>query len=254
MEKNEYEMMYRLETSYWWFLGKHFLVRDQFETLKLESLSPCSILDIGSGTGANLDALEKFGTVYGVEQSPEAIGFLKKRGARNIICSDANETLPFRDGTFSAVTCLDVLEHLDRDAFLLQEMLRVCRPKGYLFITVPAFKAFWSPHDAALHHRRRYTKERMLRRVRGLEGAVVKTSYYNMLLSVPILAIRKLKSALSPGDQSRSDFYLSLPGFLNRALALLFKLEIVFLRYVHFPFGVSLLVIFQKNETEGGGA
>ena len=253
MEKSEYEIMYKLETSYWWFLGKQFLVEDQFKGLDVDPPKECRILDVGAGTGVNIRTLEKFGYVCGVERSSEAIRFLRKRGVRNVICSDANVPLPFRDRVFSAVTCLDVLEHLDQDEFLLSEMHRVCKPGGYIFITVPAFHIFWSSHDIALHHKRRYSKEEMLLRIKNLRCRVVKATYYNMILSIPIWLFRKLKSAASIKDHSESDFFLPLPGFLNKSLGLLFKLEITILRYFTYPFGVSLLVILQKeNESRIG--
>jgi len=251
MEKSEYEIMYKLESSYWWFLGKQFLVEDQFRGLGVDPPDRCRILDIGSGTGLNVKTLEKFGNVCGIERSPEAIRFLRKRGVSNVICSDANVTLPFRDGVFSAVTCLDVLEHLDEDEFLLREMHRVCKPGGYIFITVPAFRIFWSPHDIALHHKRRYSKEEMLLRIKNLKCRVEKATYYNMVLSVPIWLFRKLKSAASRKGHSESDFFLSIPDFLNRSLRLLFKFEITFLRYFNYPFGVSLLVILQREDEHG---
>jgi SAM-dependent methyltransferase len=247
MEKSEYEIMYKLETSYWWFLGKQFLVEDQFRKLSIDPPNRCRILDIGSGTGQNIETLQRDGEVCGLESSSEAIRFLRKRGVRNVICSDANEPLPFRDGVFSAVTCLDVLEHLDRDEYLLTEMHRVCKPGGYIFITVPAFRMFWSPHDIALHHKRRYSKEAMLLRIKNVGCRVVKATYYNLTLSIPIWLVRKLKSMASLKDHSESDFFLPLPGLLNKSLGLLFKLEITFLRYFNYPFGVSLLVILQKE-------
>jgi SAM-dependent methyltransferase len=253
MEKSEYEIMYNLESSYWWFLGKQFLVEDQFRSLGLDPPNRCRILDIGSGTGQNIRTLEKFGNVCGVERSSEAIRFLRKRGVRNVICSDANVTLPFRDGVFSAVTCLDVLEHLDEDESLLTEMHRVCEPGGYIFITVPAFRMFWSPHDIALHHKRRYSKGEMLLRIKGLRCRVKKVTYYNMVLSVPIWLFRKLRSVTSLKNHSESDFFTPLPGFLNKSLESFFKLEITFLRYRNYPFGVSLLVILQREDEHGIG-
>ena len=253
MEKSEYEIMYSLESSYWWFLGKQFLVEDQFRSLCLEPSNRCRILDIGSGTGQNIRTLERFGNVCGVERSSEAIRFLRKRGVRNVICSDANVTLPFRDGVFSAVTCLDVLEHLDQDEFLLMEMYRVCEPGGYIFITVPAFRMFWSPHDIALHHKRRYSREAMLHRIEGLRCKIKKVTYYNMVLSVPIWLFRKLRSVAPLKNHAESDFFTPLPDFLNKSLELLFKLEITFLRYLNYPFGVSLLVILQREGERGIG-
>jgi SAM-dependent methyltransferase len=251
MEKSEYEIMYSLESSYWWFIGKQFLIRRELESLTGSLGAGCRILDIGSGTGLNLRILEEYGKVFGIERSTEAIGFLKKRGLSDIACADARESLPFSNDTFSAVTCLDVLEHVDDDEFLLSEMYRVCKPGGNLVITVPAFQLFWSPHDVALHHRRRYTKRQMLGRIKDTQCRILKATYYNMILALPIMGFRKLKSSLAFGTFSQSDFFIRLPEFLNKFLATLFKLEIRLLRYFDYPFGVSLLVILQKGGEKG---
>jgi len=247
MEDDEYKVMYNLEESYWWFVGKQFLVRHSLKRLSVNDFNPEKILDIGCGTGIILKILEKSATAYGMELSPEAIGFLRKRGLRLITCSDANQSIPFKNDTFSAVTCLDVLEHLENDLTLLKEMVRVCKPDGYILITVPAFDIFWSPHDVALHHRRRYTRKQMLDNVRELHCRVIKASYYNTVLSVPILAVRKFKSFFLHRRHAQSDFFITLPDCLNRALSLLFAAEIYCLRFLDFPFGVSFLLILKKH-------
>jgi SAM-dependent methyltransferase len=46
--------------------------------------------------------------------------------------------LPYGDGTFDHVFALDVIEHVDDDAALVAEMLRVLRPGGGLTLTTPS--------------------------------------------------------------------------------------------------------------------
>ena len=251
METDEYRIMYRLEQSYWWFLGKQHLVRDQLRRLLPVQLAQQRILDIGSGTGIILKILNGFGIAYGTDLSPEAIVFLKKRDLPRIVCADADRCLPFKDGSFSLITCLDVMEHLDHDLDLLKEMLRVCREGGRILITVPAFDLFWSPHDVALHHKRRYTRKRMLQAVSLLNCKVMAVSYFNLLFSIPVLITRKLRSLAARDGQAQSDFFLNLPSFLNRVFALLFKLEISLLRHLRYPFGISLLLVIEKGGEHG---
>lgn len=247
MEKDEYSIMYDIEQSYWWFVGKQFLVKSILRKFKPSRLKKDRVLDIGCGTGIILKLLEGFGTAYGVELSADAIQFLKKRGLRFVARSDASQSIPFKDSSFSAITCLDVLEHLDDDLALLNEMLRVCKPGGHIVLTVPAFNVLWSPHDVALHHRRRYTRTQMLKKIFRLNCTVVKNSYYNTILFLPILAIRKLKPFLSDRQNVESDFFIPIPRWINALLTFLYVAEIGCLQFLNFPFGVSLLLILKKS-------
>ena len=247
MEKAEYAIMYEIEQSYWWFIGKQFLVKSIFRGASLCEPSQDRILDIGCGTGTVLKLLEEFGTAYGAELSPDAIRFLKKRDLHLVVRSDVSQSLSFKDGVFSAVTCLDVLEHVHDDFTLLSEMVRVCRPGGYIIVTVPALNVLWSSHDVALHHKRRYTKKRLLEKVSPLSASVIKKSYYNTALILPILAVRKLKGLFPDRQSMRSDFFMPMPRWINDFLTTVSVTEIRFLKRVNFPFGVSLLLIMQKS-------
>jgi SAM-dependent methyltransferase len=180
----------------------------------------------------------------------EAIRFLKRRALDLIVRSDANDALPFRDEAFSVITCLDVMEHLDKDVDLVQEMFRICRPGGHVILTVPAFQAFFSVHDKVLHHRRRYTKIRLVAIIKKTDFRVVKISYYNMMMSLPIMVIRKFKASwLAQGD-SHSDLSIELPLLVNKALTYFYRAEIALLGFLSYPFGVSLVAVLQKPKLE----
>jgi SAM-dependent methyltransferase len=247
MEKDEFSIMFDVEKSYWWFVGKQFLVKNILRRCSLNSLKRSRILDIGSGTGTILELLEDYGTAYGVELSTDAIQFLKRRDLNFVVRSDASLSIPFKEDVFSVITCLDVLEHVDDDVTLLNEMVRVCEPGGHIILTVPAFDALWSQHDSTLQHRRRYTRKQMLKRVSRLNSSVIKNSYYNTALFLPILAVRKLKPFMSDRKITESDLFIPLPRWLNALLTLLYMAEIACLQFLNFPFGVSLLLILKKS-------
>ena len=51
--------------------------------------------------------------------------------------------LPFKDGAFDQVVCLDYLEHVDDDAGTLAEIRRVLKPGGRLLVL--EFSKVWAP-------------------------------------------------------------------------------------------------------------
>jgi SAM-dependent methyltransferase len=66
--------------------------------------------------------------------------------AVNVFC-DAG-ALPFYSGSFSAVLCTEVLEHLPKPARTLSEAFRVLAPGGYLVLTTPfMYHAHQRPYD-----------------------------------------------------------------------------------------------------------
>jgi ubiquinone/menaquinone biosynthesis C-methylase UbiE len=246
MENEEFEIMYQLEQSHWWFKGKQFLLKQCLRSLDIHASQRGRILDIGAGTGIILKLLHDFGETYGIEYSQQGIKYLKKRELKRIVCADADQLLPFKNDTFKIITCLDVLEHLDRDKRLLKEMLRVSKPGGHILVAVPAFDMFWSSHDVALHHKRRYTRKEILKAIHKMDCKIIKASYYNFILSLPILAVRTFKSIFSKNTEQQSDFFMGFPDFINKILEFVYKVELRSLSFVNFPFGVSILLILRK--------
>ena len=246
MEEYEYKIMYDIENTYWWFRGKQFLLRMLLNDHLGDNKSN-KTLDIGAGTGATLELLRKYGAAYGVEFSPMAIHMLKQRGLNAIVRADAEEPIPFKNDSFSVVTCLDVLEHLENDSGLLAEMVRVCKPGGIILATVPAMPFLWSGHDEALHHKRRYTKSQLMDRIASLNCTVTQSTYYNAFLFFPIAAVRMLKYFMrTEGEKAESDFFMPLPKWLNSTLYSLFSAELKCLSTVNLPFGLSILTVIQK--------
>ena len=62
----------------------------------------------------------------------------------------------FPDDFFNAVSCLNVLEHIEDDAAALAEIRRVLQPKGIAVITVPVGPSLYDFNDEVHFHLRRY--------------------------------------------------------------------------------------------------
>jgi SAM-dependent methyltransferase len=245
MYPSEYEKMYRLEEENWWYAGRTDLVLKMAHRFDNGlSRRPLRILDAGCGTGINLKNLQIIGDVYGLDISMDALIFSRIRGLHSLICGSVDK-LPIRDGIFDLVLALDVIEHIDEDISAIKELNRVLKPGGCLIISVPAFGFLWTSHDLALHHRRRYTRSRLLKilRLSGFESE--KATYWNFFLFLPVAIIRLFKKF----HQSRYDMQTDLeemPFILNELLLGLIRVENRILMRFDLPIGVSVMCMCRK--------
>jgi len=254
MEQHTYAIMRRVEGSHWWYVGRRQIIRGF-----LESISPLvnaaadlrdgtkpspEILDVGCGTGANLELLSEFGKASGVDVSAEAVAFCDARGLENVKQAVA-EALPFEDGSFELVTSLDVIEHLDDDVAGLKEMRRVLRPDGRVLLVVPAFMFLWGVQDDVSNHRRRYTLSQLRKAVLKAGFEIERASYWNISFFFPTLVGRILMRVTGVRPESEANI---TPGFLNGMLGMLLGAESSLLRHVNLPFGVSIVCIARRIE------
>lgn len=96
------------------------------------------ILDAGCGTGRNFDKLHRAGSnAIGIDFS---FGMLKVAHRNHpdfpVSLADLERTLPFETGSFDAVLCALIGEHLSALRRVLQEFYRVLRPAGRLVFSV----------------------------------------------------------------------------------------------------------------------
>ena len=114
------------------------LHRDRYDFV-LQRLPPRpDVLEIGTGLGAfTRELLPRCGHYVGVEFDPAACATARKKNpAAEIIQGDARQ-LPFGDGRFSFIVCLEVLEHLGDWQAGVKNIHRCLQPEGIAIISVP---------------------------------------------------------------------------------------------------------------------
>jgi len=128
----------------------------QFESRVLpiayEIKKDSKVLEIGCNDGSFLQLLrDKRGChVFGIDLSEELVKKAQDKGL-NVQVGDA-EKLPFEDGTFDYVTCMDVLSHLPDCYLALEEIRRVLKKDGILLGSVPhKILDIYGWHDRRLH-------------------------------------------------------------------------------------------------------
>lgn len=98
------------------------------------------LLDLGCKDGkvtCRLREMLKVDEVYGVDIDGEALLATKQRGIRTSRVDLNEDKLPFPDGFFDLVTCLEVIEHLLDPDNMLKEVHRVVREGGWLLVSTP---------------------------------------------------------------------------------------------------------------------
>ena len=235
MKPDAYREMAATEGSHWWFTGRRAILASLIARLGLPEQA--RILELGCGTGGNLEMLARFGEVAAMESddAARAIALEKTGGRFDIRAGRCPERIPFAGQRFDLVCMFDVLEHIDEDVATLEAVRGLLGTRGRALITVPAYRWMWSKHDEFLHHKRRYTAPELEKKARSAGLAVATLSYFNTLL-FPLAAAARLLN-LEGRDTP------SVP--VNRLFHWLFSAERFVAGRVALPFGVSLLAVLR---------
>ena len=245
MDRQFYQDYYKLEREHWWFKVRANIIEEQLMKLNLPKDS--RILNVGAATFRSSEMLSQFGKVTSLEYDKECCEFVRNQLKKEVINGSALD-LPFETSAFDLVCAFDVVEHIENDKLALKEMRRVCKENGVIFITVPAFNFLWSEHDEIAHHYRRYTKKTLMKVVNTPKEKIIRNTYFNSLLFFPIAFIRGLSNLFKKKNEKlESDFdKVGKGSFLNVIFEKIFAFERRLLRFLNFPIGVSLMVMYKK--------
>jgi SAM-dependent methyltransferase len=249
MNKEYYVEYFKLERTHWWFKVREKIIEDVIKG-QITIHKDLSILNIGAATGRTSEMLGTYGTVKSLEYDEDCCEFTRQKLNIPIIHGSILE-LPFPDNCFDLVCAFDVIEHVEDDNLGIKEMERVCKSNGYIFITVPAFTGLWSHHDVVNHHFRRYRMSQIINLFGSLNnGGIIYKSYFNSLLFPPVFAFRKLSKIIPKRWIRRdagSDFSVTQSGLINELLFNIFCFEKFLLKFMRFPFGVSIIFLWKKD-------
>ncbi|MGQ0552196.1 MAG: class I SAM-dependent DNA methyltransferase [Planctomycetota bacterium] len=262
MNTAEFDRMFAVEETHWWYRGRRALVRGALDRFA-PAQRPLQLLDVACATGMSFRFLADYGGIRGLDISDETIRLCGQRGIDRIVKGDAMR-LPFATGAFDVVLALDAFEHFEDDVAAMAETARVLRPGGLLVATVPAFMALWSPHDEAYHHHRRYRRPQLRERLQRAGFRLERLSYSSMALFLPVWALRRWRrwragassgpaaahSTPAVGEgaavEPSSDFSVPFPGPVEALAAAITRAEVALEQRLNLPFGVSLLAVARR--------
>ncbi len=235
--------MLELDEQHWWYRGRRRVIHAELEQLPLPS--GAQILDAGCGSGRTLEELERYGEVRGIELNEEAAEVARERDRGEVLIGRLEE-LPYGDGTFDLITCLDVVEHTPDDRVTLSELRRVSAPGGWLLLIVPAYQALWSAHDEANHHYRRYSRRTLRAAALQAGWEIERMTSFNSLLLAPAAVVRIAQRHRHANGNGSRDLHLG-PSWLNAVLEAPLALEAQWLSHGRtLAAGLSLLAVVRN--------
>jgi SAM-dependent methyltransferase len=245
MRAESYVEMDRVEGHHWWFVARRAILKKVLSNCQLPANA--SILEIGCGTGGNLSMLTAYGNVDAVEMDQNAIQFAKAKidGAVDIRKGKCPDEIPFAGKKYDLICLFDVLEHIEEETETLFALKKRLKPEGIILVTVPAYQWLWSSHDENLHHKRRYTVDK-LRSVATEAQLAAKTSTYFNTLLFPLAAIARIAERFSKKEM---DSEAPPAPAINSLFRWVFQLERFLIEKIPLPFGVSILVKLQHQDS-----
>jgi SAM-dependent methyltransferase len=235
------------EARHFWFRGfRAFVTPLVRSATRLHATA--RILDCGCGTGANLKLLGRFGCAYGFDLSAVGPRLARQSGVTRVVRANA-VAAPFPDASFDLVTSFDVLYSLEDadERRAAAELFRLLAPGGRAIVNVAALNVLTGDHSVLSHERRRYTRASLRALLEGAGFTIVRITYTNATLFVPLALLRTFHRWRGLSTESGAAQEISVPPApVNAVLGAALWLENIWLRWFNEPFGSSLLCMAEK--------
>lgn len=249
--KEAFSILFELEEDNFWFRSRNSIIAG---LLKKHSPDMDKFLEIGCGTGFVISNLQKnfpAADFYGSEIYLEGIKFARKRLPEvNFIQLDATK-MPF-ENEFAAIGAFDVLEHIEDDLEVMKGVYKALKPGGKFYISVPQHRFLWSINDDIAFHKRRYSRNEMLTKLKAAGFQVDYATSFVFTLFPAMLFSRiakgKAQDKVDKETIIKTVKDLKVGKLTNTLFSALMKIdEKLIAGGTRLPFGGSLMVVAKKQ-------
>ena len=210
--------------------------------------------DLGCSTGYLLeDVLAQFpdSVVAGTDLVADGLSKCHRRLPEALLFQADVLDLPFGDESVDALTCVNVLEHVDNDRAALREMYRTLRPGGRGVLVVPAGPRLFDCYDEMLLHFRRYSARELIGKAQDSGFSVVVTTSLGWTL-YPLFAATKRWNQWRYRRCTKAEklarVEAQIHGTQDSAVGhFLLGFEESILRRVPFSFGIRHVMLVEKT-------
>lgn len=251
-QETGFETLVKMQSKHFWYIGRHkFLFTSLQKYLKHTHQN---IIDLGGGVGGWIKYLTdtsefKFKKFALGDSSNVALIEAKKVLPKGIDVFQVDLMSTQWNEVWDVIFLLDVLEHCPDDVSILNEVYKSLKPGGLLIMTTPALMCFWSHNDEYAKHLRRYSAKDYVRLASLTNFKLIDARYFMFFLSPLYWLSRKFKlRELSEEDlinAIKKEHEIPHP-WVNYLLTKLFSAESAVGHAVRFPWGTSILGVFQK--------
>ena len=258
-DSHGFDLLRDMQRRHFWYQGRHrFLLGALQEELQrtLPQRDTLNAIDLGGGCGGWITYLQEqmpriFTELALSDSSLHALELANSTVGASVTRYQTDLLALGWENRWDVAFLLDVLEHIPKDAEALLQIKQSLKPGGLLFVTTPAIKFFWSYNDELAHHVRRYSKTDFKRLATETGLRLVRSHYFMFFLS-PLLLLSRLKRP-DIGRMNAEEIRLltrrthRVPSEpVNRLLSFIFGLETPLGLKLPFPWGTSILGVFQK--------
>lgn len=243
-----FEKLAAVEDKNFWFDGRRRIILSL-----LDRFFPrvAQYLEIGCGTGHVLKGVSRAFPQWRITGSEIYLDGLrhaaKRVGAGVELCQMDACDIPF-ENEFDVIGAYDCIEHIDDDVAVLRQINKALRENGGVILTVPQHMFLWSEMDDIAHHKRRYVRGELEKKLQDCGFRVEYSTSYVFFL-FPLMAASRLYRRIVPlKDKNVAvDAEFSLPFWMNAFFSSLMRIEKMLIDAgVHFPFGGSRVIVARK--------
>lgn len=260
-DSHGFDLLREMQDRHFWYLGRHrFLLRALEVELRRRSCTANDLnaIDLGGGCGGWITYLREhlphtFSELALSDSSLRALELAKAAVGEKVSRYQTDLLSLGWENRWDVAFLLDVLEHIPKDGETLQQIKQALKPGGLLFVTTPALPGFWSYNDELAHHVRRYAKQDFRRLAETTGLSLLRANYFMFFLS-PLLWLSRLNrpklERMSEEElrQLMKRTHRIPPGPVNGLMRLIFELETPLGLKLPFPWGTSILGVFQKPD------
>lgn len=247
MKAEQYDAHAAVRLTHWWRYGTNsFFARLVGDLVNHGGV----VLDHGCGVGDLITLLKGKYCTVGIDTFPAAVRYTHDANPDSLVVQGDIMTLPFCDASFDAAVSLDVLYHANvtDDTEALDEIWRILKPGGRVFLQLPAYEWLRSGHDVVAMTRKRYTATEVRACLKKVGFVPERVGYRMTLFFFVAVAIRLFKREQpNKKESAKSDMKNENP-LVNALLKKAIGIENAMTRYINFPFGLSVVAVAKKAE------